>query len=35
MQLAGIDLDFWDLATFAALVVVGGGFLGLIVLVLG
>ena len=35
MQVAGIDLDFWDFVTFAAFVVVGGGFLGLIVLVLG
>ena len=35
MQVAGIDLDFWDFATFAAFAVVGGGFLGLIVLVLG
>jgi len=35
MRVAGIDLGFWDFATFAAFAVVGGGFLGLIVLVLG
>jgi len=35
MQVAGIGLDFWDFATFAAFALVGGGFLGLIVFVLG
>jgi hypothetical protein len=35
MQVAGIDPDFWDFAIFAAFVVVGDGFLGLVVLVLG
>jgi len=35
MDLAGVELDGWDYATFAAFVVIGGGFLGLLVLVLG
>ena len=35
MELAGVDLDFWDFATFAAIFVVGAGFLCFIVLILG
>jgi hypothetical protein len=35
MDLAGVELDGWDYATFAAFAVIGGGFLGLIVLALG
>jgi hypothetical protein len=35
MELAGVEIDFWDFATFAAIFIVGAGFLCLIVLILG
>jgi hypothetical protein len=33
--LLGFKLDFWDYATFAAMFIIGAGFIGLLVLVLG
>jgi hypothetical protein len=34
-SLLGFQLDAWDYATFAAMVIVGAGFLGLLALFLG